>query len=71
MFVNVGNSAPEIATVPVAVATNDANDPARMAKFWAPVLGYVSEPPPDGFSSWLAWYQSVVPEEELDGDPDD
>ena len=51
--------------------TIDANDPARMAKFWAPLLGYVPEPPPDGFASWLAWYQSVVPEEELSGDPDD
>jgi len=31
----------------------------------------VPEPPPDGFGSWLTWYQSVVPEEDLDGDPDD
>ena len=51
--------------------TIDANDPARLARFWAPLLGYVPEPPPDGFDSWLAWYQSVVPEEELGGDPDD
>jgi hypothetical protein len=51
--------------------TIDANDPAGMARFWGPVLGYVPEPPPDGFGSWLAWYQSVVPEEDLDGDPDD
>jgi hypothetical protein len=51
--------------------TIDANDPAAMARFWGPVLGYVPEPPPDGFGSWLAWYQSVVPEEDLDGDPDD
>ena len=29
------------------------------------------QPPPDGFDSWLAYYQSVVPEEELGGDPDD
>jgi len=51
--------------------TIDANDPARLARFWAPLLGYVPEPPPDGFDSWLAWYQSAVPEEELDGDPED
>ena len=51
--------------------TIDANDPARLARFWAPLLGYVPEPPPDGFDSWLAYYQSVVPEEELDGDPED
>ncbi len=51
--------------------TIDANDPAAMARFWGPVLGYVPEPPPEGFDSWLAWYQAVVPEEELGGDPDD
>jgi hypothetical protein len=51
--------------------TIDANDPARMARFWAPLLGYVPEPPPDGFASWLAYYQAVVPEEGLDGDPED
>lgn len=51
--------------------TIDSNDPARMARFWAPLLGYVPEPPPDGFGSWLAYYQYVVPEENLDGDPDD
>lgn len=51
--------------------TIDANDPARMARFWAPLLGYVPQPPPDGFDSWLAYYRAVVPEEELGGDPDD
>ena len=51
--------------------TIDSNNPARMARFWAPLLGYVPQPPPDGFDSWLAYYQSVVPEEDLDGDPDD
>jgi hypothetical protein len=51
--------------------TIDANDPARMARFWAPLLGYVPEPPPDGFDNWLAYYQAVVPEEALDGDPAD
>lgn len=51
--------------------TIDANDPAVMARFWAPLLGYVPEPPPDGFDSWLAYYQHVVPEEDLGGDPDD
>jgi hypothetical protein len=51
--------------------TIDSNDPARMARFWAPLLGYVPQLPPDGFDSWLAYYQSVVPEEDLGGDPDD
>jgi catechol 2,3-dioxygenase-like lactoylglutathione lyase family enzyme len=51
--------------------TIDANDPARMAGFWGPLLGFVPEPPPVDFDSWLAYYQAVVPEENLDGDPDD
>ncbi|WP_281964850.1 VOC family protein [Serinicoccus marinus] len=51
--------------------TFDSNDPARMARFWASLLGYVPEPPPSGFDSWLAYYQSVVPEENLSGNPDD
>lgn len=51
--------------------TIDSNDPAGMARFWAPLLGYVPEPPPHGFDSWLAYYQFVVPEENLGGDPDD
>jgi len=51
--------------------TIDSNDPARMARFWGPLLGYLPEPPPDGFDSWLAYYQHVVPEENLSGDPDD
>lgn len=51
--------------------TIDSHDPARMARFWGPLLGYVPQPPPEGFDSWLAWYQSVVPEEELGGDPED
>jgi hypothetical protein len=51
--------------------TIDSNDPAGMARFWGPLLGYVPESPPDGFDSWLAYYQAVVPEENLGGDPDD
>ncbi|MFK5585095.1 VOC family protein [Serinicoccus sp. LYQ131] len=51
--------------------TIDSNDSARMARFWAPLLGYVPEPPPSGFDSWLAYYQSVVPDENLSGDPED
>jgi hypothetical protein len=45
------------------------NDPAGMARFWAALVGYVPEPPPDGVDSWPAYYQSVVPEENLGGDP--
>jgi hypothetical protein len=52
--------------------TIDANDPARLVRFWAPVLGYEVQPPPDGFDSWVAWYRSVgVPDEELEGPEED
>ena len=30
----------------------DAGDPRHLAEFWATALGYVTQPPPDGFSSW-------------------
>jgi len=32
--------------------TFDCADPAALAQFWAAVLGYVVQPPPDGFASW-------------------
>jgi hypothetical protein len=40
------------------------NDPARLTEFWAPALGYVPEPPPDGFESWQEFADAVgIPEE--------
>ena len=33
----------------------DANDPAGLARFWASALGYVEQPPPQGFDSWQAF----------------
>lgn len=33
-------------------ATFDAHDPARLADFWAQVLGYLRQPPPPGFDMW-------------------
>jgi len=30
----------------------DCADPTRLAKFWCFALGYVEEPPPDGFATW-------------------
>jgi hypothetical protein len=49
----------------------DAKDPARLAKFWSQVLGYVPEPPPKGFSSWVDFYTKIgVPEEEFTEGPD-
>ena len=34
--------------------TFDCADPAALAAFWAEVLGYQVQPPPDGFDSWEA-----------------
>jgi hypothetical protein len=43
--------------------TIDCADPARMVRFWGPVLGYEVMPPPVGHASWNEWYLSVgVPE---------
>ncbi len=44
--------------------TFDAADPDRLASFWAEVLGYVVEPPPEGFASWEDWArENEIPEE--------
>ncbi|MBA2445546.1 MAG: VOC family protein, partial [Nocardioidaceae bacterium] len=32
--------------------TFDCADPAGEAVFWADALGYVIQPPPNGFDSW-------------------
>lgn len=34
--------------------TFDCADPAALAAFWAEVLGYQVQPPPEGFDSWEA-----------------
>jgi hypothetical protein len=44
--------------------TFDAADPAALADFWAAALGYVVQPPPDGFVSWDDWARKMdIPEE--------
>jgi len=44
----------------------DCTDPEPLARFWAEALGYVPEPPPEGFATWDAFYRDLgVPEEEL------
>jgi len=54
----------------------DADDPPALAGFWAVALGYVLQPPPDGFDSWPAFIESVgLPIDEVDNysalvDPD-
>jgi hypothetical protein len=56
--------------------TFDAHDPQRLGRFWAAVLGYVDQPPPEGHDSWPAYLAAVgVPEDEWDSawsvvDPD-
>ncbi len=30
----------------------DCADPAALSRFWGEALGYVLQPPPEGFSSW-------------------
>ncbi|GAA3620968.1 VOC family protein [Microlunatus ginsengisoli] len=32
--------------------TFDASDPRALAAFWAEAVGYIRQPPPDGFGSW-------------------
>jgi hypothetical protein len=34
-------------------------DPSRLTEFWAPALGYMPEPPPEGFETWEAFADSV------------
>jgi Glyoxalase-like domain len=44
----------------------DCADPEPLARFWAAALGYVLEPPPEGFDSWDAYRRNLgVPQEEL------
>ena len=47
--------------------TFDANDPPRLAEFWAEALGYEIPAPPDGHESWDAWARAMeIPEEKWD-----
>ena len=44
--------------------TFDAADPGALAAFWAKVLGYVVQPPPEGFDSWDDWARTQgIPQE--------
>jgi Glyoxalase-like domain len=54
----------------------DCRAPGTLSRFWAAALGYVVQPPPEGFGSWKEFLISIeVPEEEWDSrsaviDPD-
>ena len=51
--------------------TFDCADPARLVSFWAAALGYVVEPPPDGFPTWNDYWRHIgVPDDELPTDVD-
>ena len=43
----------------------DCADPAGLSHFWAALLGYVEQPPPDGSASWEEWLRGMgIPESE-------
>ena len=43
----------------------DAAEPEKLAEFWGLALGYVAEPPPEGFESWEDFAGSAgIPEAE-------
>ena len=45
----------------------DAADPRALGQFWAVALGYVEQPPPDGFGSWEQFAHAVgIPDDEHD-----
>jgi hypothetical protein len=45
----------------------DADDPDKIAHFWAEALGYVLQPPPQGYESWQQLLAEMgVPESEWD-----
>jgi hypothetical protein len=45
--------------------TFDAANPMAVAEFWAAALGYVVQPPPEGFDSWDAFADAAgIPEED-------
>jgi hypothetical protein len=56
--------------------TFDVHDPQRVGTFWAELLGYIEQPPPEGHDSWQSFLAANnVPEEEWDSgyavvDPD-
>src|SRR5208282_5798862 len=44
----------------------DAAEPEKLAEFWGLALGYVTEPPPEGFESWEDFARSAgIPESEF------
>ena len=49
----------------------DCKDPELMARFWAAALGYVLEPPPEGFATWDDFRREIgLPDSYLGMDAD-
>jgi hypothetical protein len=45
----------------------DAANPDKIAHFWAEALGYIIQPPPDGYASWEQFLAAVgMPESDWD-----
>ena len=43
----------------------DCADPGALAPFWAEVLGYVEQPPPEGSATWEDWAREHgIPQED-------
>ena len=48
--------------------TVDCGSTARLAPFWCEALGYVPEPAPDGWDTWLDYWRAAgIPDDELEG----
>ena len=51
--------------------TVDCSDTGRMVEFWCAALGYVPEPAPPGWASWLEYWRAAgIPDEDLEGAED-
>jgi hypothetical protein len=51
--------------------TVDCADPGRLVEFWCAALGYVPEPAPAGWASWLEYWRAAgIPDEDLEGAED-
>ncbi|MER0443510.1 VOC family protein [Streptomyces sp. Edi4] len=52
-----------MSTIKKFQVTFDCADPERVARFWCEVLGYVAPAPPEGFSTWDDYNQTLPPAE--------
>ena len=43
----------------IKAVTVDAADPHKLAQFWGFALGYVLQPPPEGFETWEAFADAL------------